>query len=157
MFTVCSVVGAVTVVVGEFEGDRARHGGPHDDRLPGHPQGAAAAGQRKEQAEDNGLRSAHPDLLEGVYRSETGFASRARGGRLGKRAFSGRWVVLTKLCILLCAFGAVNWAVLKMFETDAVRYVLGDGRTVGSDALTVLVVLAALQVLFKSFAAKKSK
>ena len=65
--------------------------------------------------------------------------------------------MLTKLCILLCAFGAVNWAVLKMFKTDAVRYLIGDGRTIGSDALTVLVVLAALQVLFKSFAAKKSK
>jgi len=147
----------VAVVGGEVKGDRARNDRAGHDRLPGRPKGAAAAAQREKKAEESELRRAHRYLLGRVYRFGTRLASRTPGDRLRERVSPGRWVVLTKLCILLCAFGAVNWAVLKMFKTDAVRYLIGDGRTIGSDALTVLVVLAALQVLFKSFAAKKSK
>jgi len=65
--------------------------------------------------------------------------------------------MLTKLCIFVTAFGAVNWALLSMYGTDALRHFMGADRTIVSDGLKIVVVLAALQILYASLATKKSK
>jgi len=58
---------------------------------------------------------------------------------------------LAKTCSVLAAFGAVNWAILGMFETDAVRALLGSGRTTGTDMLRIVVAFAALYTILVAF------
>ena len=51
------------------------------------------------------------------------------------------------LCVLLAAFGALNWAALAMFDTDAVRALLGDERTIGTDAVRIVVAGASVAAI----------
>jgi uncharacterized membrane protein YuzA (DUF378 family) len=63
--------------------------------------------------------------------------------------------MLMKLCVVLAAFGAINWMVLSMFDTDAVRAVMGDQRTTGTDALRIVVAMGAVGALVFAFQRRK--
>ena len=63
--------------------------------------------------------------------------------------------MLLKVCSILAVFGAVNWVVLSMWDTDAVRAALGDARTTGTDALKIVVALASLYVLLAAFKSRR--
>lgn len=59
--------------------------------------------------------------------------------------------MLGKICVILAAFGAVNWTVLAFFETDAIKAVLGSSRTIGTDAVHIVVAFAAIGAFVSVF------
>lgn len=63
--------------------------------------------------------------------------------------------ILTKVCAVFCVFGALNWVALSMFQKDAITETLGAERTTGTDALRIVVGLAALFVLLQVVKPKK--
>lgn len=65
--------------------------------------------------------------------------------------------LITRLCGLLCVFGALNWVALAMFQKDAVTMTLGADRTIGTDALHFVVAFASLYVLLRVFKPVKKK
>ena len=65
--------------------------------------------------------------------------------------------MLTRICGLLCVFGALNWVALSMFEKDAITVTMGTDRTIGTDGLHIVVGLAALYVLLQTVKRAKKK
>ena len=63
--------------------------------------------------------------------------------------------MIQKVCTILAVFGAVNWVVLSMWQTDAVQSTLGSDRTTGTDGLKIVVGLAALYMLIAVFRGRR--
>jgi len=59
------------------------------------------------------------------------------------------------LFALLAAFGALNWVTLSMFGKDALTLTVGADRTTGTDAVRIVVGLAAIGLLASTFKTKK--
>ncbi|MHC4818245.1 MAG: DUF378 domain-containing protein [Planctomycetota bacterium] len=55
---------------------------------------------------------------------------------------------IARIAGLITVFGAVNWVVLSLFSTDAIRRLLGSSSHVGHAAMAV-VGLSALYVLIE--------
>ena len=58
---------------------------------------------------------------------------------------------LNLMCVVLAVFGAVNWTFLGLFDKDALSLTMGETRSAGTDALHILVAMAAVGVLVAAF------
>jgi len=54
---------------------------------------------------------------------------------------------LARLCVILAAVGALNWAALWFFQQDGATKLLGPERRVGSDTLRIVIAFAAVYAL----------
>ena len=54
---------------------------------------------------------------------------------------------LARLCVILAAVGALNWAAFWFLGKDGATMLLGVERKVGSDALRIVIALAAIYAL----------
>jgi uncharacterized membrane protein YuzA (DUF378 family) len=55
---------------------------------------------------------------------------------------------------IFAAFGALNWAALAMYGKDVVTETLGSGRKPATDAVHIVVALAAIGLVISVFRPK---
>ncbi|MHC4547738.1 MAG: DUF378 domain-containing protein [Planctomycetota bacterium] len=63
--------------------------------------------------------------------------------------------LILRICGFITVFGAVNWVVLSLFSTDAVRPLVGDQQTVVTHTVMGVVGLSALYLLLQVARPKK--
>ena len=54
---------------------------------------------------------------------------------------------VAKFCGVVTIFGALNWAALGLFETDALRLTVGEGQTPVTNAVMIVVAMGAMFML----------